>query len=94
MYTTSLESISRIEERTQAVWIIFICTYKILKIIFNFKKNYVHHVLTDQYSILDSISRQVKIEFCYSVYNQRESFIYLDLMVKNREIPIKRSFKW
>jgi hypothetical protein len=33
-------------------------------------------------------------EFCYSVYNQRELFIYLDLMVKNREIPIERYFKW
>jgi hypothetical protein len=51
MYTTSLESISIIEERTQAVWIIFICTHKILKIIYDFKKNYVHHILIDQYSI-------------------------------------------
>jgi hypothetical protein len=29
-------------------------------------------------------------EFCYGVYNQCESFIYLDLMVKNKEIPIER----
>jgi hypothetical protein len=27
------------------------------------------------------------------VYNQYESFIYLDLMVKNREIPIKMYYK-
>jgi hypothetical protein len=33
-------------------------------------------------------------EFCYGVYNQYESFIYLNLMVKNREIPIGRYFKW
>jgi hypothetical protein len=30
-------------------------------------------------------------EFCYGVYNQ--SFICLDLMVKNRKIPIERYFK-
>jgi hypothetical protein len=29
------------------------------------------------------------VEFCYNVYNQRELFIYLYLMVKNREIFIK-----
>jgi hypothetical protein len=34
------------------------------------------------------------LEFCYGVYNQYESFIYLNLMVKNREIPIERYFKW
>jgi hypothetical protein len=28
------------------------------------------------------------------VYNQYESFIYLDLMVKNRKIHIERYFKW
>jgi hypothetical protein len=33
-------------------------------------------------------------EFCYGVYNQCESFIYLDLMVKNREVHIERYFKW
>jgi hypothetical protein len=33
------------------------------------------------------------LEFCYGVYNQRELFICLDLMVKNREIPIKMYFK-
>jgi hypothetical protein len=33
-------------------------------------------------------------EVCYSVTNQYESFIYLDLMVKNREVSIKRYFKW
>jgi hypothetical protein len=33
-------------------------------------------------------------EFCYGVYNQCESFICLDLMVKNREVPIERYFKW
>jgi hypothetical protein len=33
-------------------------------------------------------------EFCYNVYNQRESFICLDLMVKNREIAIERYLKW
>jgi hypothetical protein len=32
-------------------------------------------------------------EFCYGVYNQRESFIYLDLMIKNRKISIKKYFK-
>jgi hypothetical protein len=32
-------------------------------------------------------------KFCYSVYNQHESFIYLDLMVKNRKIHIERYFK-
>jgi hypothetical protein len=30
----------------------------------------------------------------YDVYNQYELFIYLDLMVKNREVPIERYFKW
>jgi hypothetical protein len=39
-------------------------------------------------------SISIKKEFCYGVYNQCESFIYLDLMVKNREVPIERSFKW
>jgi hypothetical protein len=34
------------------------------------------------------------LEFYYSVYNQCESFIYVDLMVKNREIPIEIYFKW
>jgi hypothetical protein len=34
------------------------------------------------------------LEFCYGVYNQRESFICLDLMVKNMEVPIERYFKW
>jgi hypothetical protein len=29
-------------------------------------------------------------EFCYGVYNQCESFICLDIIVKNREIHIKR----
>jgi hypothetical protein len=33
-------------------------------------------------------------EFCYGVSNQYESFICLDLMVKNREVPIERYFKW
>jgi hypothetical protein len=28
-------------------------------------------------------------EFCYSVTNQRESFIFPDLMVKNNEVPIE-----
>jgi hypothetical protein len=32
-------------------------------------------------------------EFCYSVYTQRESFICLDLMVKNRDILIEGYFK-
>jgi hypothetical protein len=35
-----------------------------------------------------------KYEFCYGVYNQCESFICLDLMVKNREVPIEMYFKW
>jgi hypothetical protein len=34
------------------------------------------------------------VDFCYSVYNQCESFIYLDLIVKNSEIIIERYFKW
>jgi hypothetical protein len=29
----------------------------------------------------------------YSMYNQHELFIYLDLIIKNREVPIKRYFK-
>jgi hypothetical protein len=33
-------------------------------------------------------------EFCYTVYNQRESFICLDLVVKNIKVYIKRYFKW
>jgi hypothetical protein len=33
-------------------------------------------------------------EFCYGMYNQCESFIWLDLMIKNRKISIKRYFKW
>jgi hypothetical protein len=28
-------------------------------------------------------------QFCYGVYNQCESFIYLDLIVKNREILLR-----
>jgi hypothetical protein len=36
----------------------------------------------------------MKIEFCYGVSNQYESFICLDLMVKNREVPIESYFKW
>jgi hypothetical protein len=34
------------------------------------------------------------IEFCYGVYNQCESFICLDLMIKNRKILIERYFNW
>jgi hypothetical protein len=33
-------------------------------------------------------------KFCYGVYNQCESFIYLNLIVKNREVSIERYFKW
>jgi hypothetical protein len=33
------------------------------------------------------------LEFYYSMYNQHESFIYLDLIIKNRKIPIERYFK-
>jgi hypothetical protein len=36
----------------------------------------------------------IRLEFCYGVYNQHESFIYLDLMVKNRKISIDMYFKW
>jgi hypothetical protein len=32
-------------------------------------------------------------EFCYSVYNQYETFIYLDIMVKNKDLPTERYFK-
>jgi hypothetical protein len=28
------------------------------------------------------------------VFNQYESFIYLDLMIKNRDVSIERYFKW
>jgi hypothetical protein len=34
-----------------------------------------------------------KKEFCYGVTNQRESFIYLNLMIKNRKVFIERHFK-
>jgi hypothetical protein len=34
------------------------------------------------------------VEFCYGVYNRCESSICLDLIVKNRDVPIKRYFKW
>jgi hypothetical protein len=43
--------------------------------------------------VLSIVGRRSLIEFCYSVYNQYESFICLDLIVKNIEIPIKRYFK-
>jgi hypothetical protein len=33
-------------------------------------------------------------EFCYGVYNQYKAFIYLDLMVKRRDVSIERYFKW
>jgi hypothetical protein len=33
-------------------------------------------------------------ELCYSVHNQCESFIYLNLIVKNMNILIERYFKW
>jgi hypothetical protein len=33
-------------------------------------------------------------EFCYGVYNQCDSFIYLDLIIKNMYITIERYFKW
>jgi hypothetical protein len=33
-------------------------------------------------------------EFCYNVYNQYESLICLDLMIKNMKIPIKMYFNW
>jgi hypothetical protein len=36
----------------------------------------------------------LSLEFCYAVYNQLESFICLDLMVKNSEVPMERYFKW
>jgi hypothetical protein len=35
-----------------------------------------------------------KFEFCYSMYYQREIFIYLDVMVKNIKIYIHMYFKW
>jgi hypothetical protein len=37
---------------------------------------------------------EIKKEFCYNVYNQRESFICLDPIVTNMEVPIERYFKW
>jgi hypothetical protein len=36
----------------------------------------------------------LKYKFYYGVYNQYESFICLDLMVKNREILIEMYYKW
>jgi hypothetical protein len=36
----------------------------------------------------------VNLEFCHYMYNQRESFVWIDLMVKNRERSIKKYFKW
>jgi hypothetical protein len=33
-------------------------------------------------------------EFCYNVYNQYESLICLDLMIKNMKIPIEMYFNW
>jgi hypothetical protein len=33
---------------------------------------------------------QYYIEFCYNVYNQPESFISLNSMVKNKDIRIER----
>jgi hypothetical protein len=44
--------------------------------------------------VVDQYQISVDQEFCYGMYNQCESFIYLDLMVKNREVPIERYFKW
>jgi hypothetical protein len=41
----------------------------------------------------DASGDRLKKEFWYGVHNQCESFIYLDLIVKNREIPIERYFK-
>jgi hypothetical protein len=35
----------------------------------------------------------IRLEFCYDVYNQYKSFIYLYLMVKNKKIYIKGYFK-
>jgi hypothetical protein len=32
-------------------------------------------------------------KFWYDVYNQYESFIYLDIMIKSRKIPIEMYFK-
>jgi hypothetical protein len=47
-----------------------------------------------QENIMPNTNGGLWIEFCYGVYNQCESFIYLDLMVKNMKVPIKRYFKW
>jgi hypothetical protein len=43
---------------------------------------------------MSDLRAPLKYEFCYGVYNQYESFICLDLIVKNREVLIKRYFKW
>jgi hypothetical protein len=40
-----------------------------------------------------SLDVDIVYNFCYGVYNQCELFIYLDLIVKNREVPIERYFK-
>jgi hypothetical protein len=38
-------------------------------------------------------AKHLIIESCYSVYNQRELFICLDLIFKNSEVSIERYFK-
>jgi hypothetical protein len=42
----------------------------------------------------DRAVKNVQRRVLLRVYNQYESFICLDLMVKNRKISIKRYFKW
>jgi hypothetical protein len=39
-------------------------------------------------------TEEKKKEFWYSVINQYETFICVNLMVKNMEVPIERYFKW
>jgi hypothetical protein len=41
-----------------------------------------------------AFNQQIKQnKFSYGVYNQHESFIYLNLIVKNRKVSIERYFK-
>jgi hypothetical protein len=54
-------------------------------------------MITHAYSTLkknQSITCSLNVEFCYGVYNQCESFICLNLIVKNIELPIEKYFTW
>jgi hypothetical protein len=59
----------------------------------NYNSNNIYKRTTDHMCI-SCRSLALYNEFCYGVYNQRESFIYLDLMIKNRELLIESYFNW